>query len=55
MFAANPDIEYLVVPLFIQVIYQAILVFVSPSSPSVFVAERDAAVAPAGRHEAGAR
>jgi hypothetical protein len=45
----------LVIPLFVQVIYQPIFVLISPPPPSVFLAKRNAAVAPAGWHEAGAR
>lgn len=46
--------SYLVFPLLVQIIYQPILVFVPPSSPPVFLTERDAAVASAGGHEARA-
>jgi hypothetical protein len=44
--------SYLVVPFFIQVIYQAILVVVSGSTAAAFLAERNATVAPARGHEA---
>jgi hypothetical protein len=44
----------LVIPFLVQVIYQSVLVFVSPSSPPIFVAERDTAVTPTGWHKAGA-
>jgi len=36
-----------IIPLFVQVIYQSVLVVVPPAAATAVVAERDAAVAPA--------
>jgi len=48
----RPD---LIIPLFVQIVYQTILILVPPPSPPILMSERDATVPTTRRHEARAR